>query len=86
MWSSSDFQYGSRSSRSTADLLTVVSDRIGKTFNMSGATRAVALDISRLLSGFGMLVFFTNLSLMKFQVKYLALFLLFPVTDGFEWF
>ena len=86
MWSSSDFQYGSRSSRSTADLLTVVSDRIGRTFNMSGATRAVALDISRLLSGFGMLVFFTNLSLMKFQVKYLALFLLFPVTDGFEWF
>ena len=86
MWSSPDFQYGSRSSRSTADLLTVVSDRIGRTFNMSGATRAVALDISRLLTGFGMLVFFTNLSLMKFQVKCLALFLLFPVTDGFVWF
>ena len=34
-----DFQYGFRSSRSTADLLTVVSDRI--------ATRAVALDISK---------------------------------------
>ena len=28
----------------------------------------------RLLAGFGMLVFFTNLSLMGFQVKYLALF------------
>ena len=43
----SDFQYGLRSSRSTADLLTVVSDRIARTFNRSGATRAVALDISK---------------------------------------
>ena len=34
----SDFQDGFRSSRSTADLLTVVSDRIGKAFNRSGAT------------------------------------------------
>ena len=42
----SDFQYGFRSSRSTADLLTVVSDRITRAFNRSGATRAVALDIS----------------------------------------
>ena len=36
----SDFQYGFRSSRSTADLLTVVSNRIARAFNMSGATRA----------------------------------------------
>ena len=43
----SDFQYGFRSSRSTADLLTVVSDRIARTFNSSGATRAVTLDISK---------------------------------------
>ena len=42
----SDFQYGFRSSRSTADLLTVVSDRIARAFNRSGATQAVALDIS----------------------------------------
>ena len=41
----SDFQYDFRSSRSTADLLTVVSDRIARAFNRSGATRAVALDI-----------------------------------------
>ena len=34
----SDFQYGFRSSQSTADLLTVVSDRIAGTFNRSGAT------------------------------------------------
>ena len=37
-------------------------------------------------TGFGVLVFFTNLSLMEFQVRYLALFLLFSVIDGFEWF
>ena len=43
----SDFQYGFRSSRSTADLLTVVSDRIARAFNRSEATRAVALDISK---------------------------------------
>ena len=43
----SDFQYSFRSSRSTADLLTVVSDRIAWAFNRSGATQAVALDISK---------------------------------------
>ena len=43
----SDFQYGFRSSRSIADLLTVVSDGIARAFNKSGATRAVALDISK---------------------------------------
>ena len=43
----SDFQYGFRSSRSTADLLTVVSDRIARAFNRSGATGAVALVISK---------------------------------------
>ena len=43
----SDFQYGFSSSRSTADLLTVVSDKISKAFNRSRATRSVALDISK---------------------------------------
>ena len=33
-----------------------------------------------------MLVFFTNLSLIEFQARYLTLFLLFSVIDGFEWF
>ena len=43
----SDFQYGFRSSQSTADLLTVVSDRIARVFNRSGTAPAVALDISK---------------------------------------
>ena len=42
----SDFQYGLRSPGSTADLLTVVCNRIARAFNRSGATWAVALDIS----------------------------------------
>ena len=42
-----DFQYDFRFSQSTADLLTVVSDRIARGFNRCGATRAVALDISK---------------------------------------
>ena len=33
-----------------------------------------------------MLVFFTNLSLMEFQVRYLDLFLFFLAIDGFDWF
>ena len=68
----SDFHYEFRSSRSTADLPTVVSDRIARAFNKPGVTRAVALGISKALTEFGMLVFFTNLSLMEFQVRYLA--------------
>ena len=76
----SDFQYGFRSSRSTADLLTVASDRIATAFIRSGAIRGVAIDISRLWTRFNMLVFFTTLRLMEFLVRYLAL------IDGFEWF
>ena len=34
----SDFQYGFKSSRSTADLVKVVSDRLTRAFNSSGAT------------------------------------------------
>ena len=38
------------------------------------------------LTGFGMLAFFTTLSLMEFRVRHLALFHLFLVSDGFDWF
>ena len=64
-----DFQYVFKSFRSTTDLLTVASDRIARAFNNSGATRAELLIYLRLLTGFGMLVFFTNVSLMEFQVR-----------------
>ena len=83
----SDFHYGFRSSRSTAYLLAVVSDRIGRAFNKSGANRTVALDIWKAFDRVwhaGLL--HKNLSLMEFQVRYLALFLLFSVIGDFEWF
>ena len=60
-----------------------MSDRTTGAFNRSGATRAIAIDTSK---AFNMLVIFTNLSLMEFLVMYLALFRLFLVKDGFEWF
>ena len=43
----SDFQYGFRSSKSTADLLTVVPDRIARAFHRTGVTQAVTLDLSK---------------------------------------
>ena len=55
-------QYGFRSSRSTADLLRVVSDRIARAFNRFGATRVVALGISRYSTGCDMWVILTNSS------------------------
>ena len=43
----SDFQYDFRSSWSIADLLTVVSDRIVRAFERSGANPVLAVDISK---------------------------------------
>ena len=82
----SDFQYGFRSSQSTADLLSFISDRIAGAFNRMGLLKLWHLIYPRLLTGIGMLVFFTNLRLMEFQVRYLALFVLFQVIDDFKWF
>ena len=43
----SDNQYGFRSSRSTADVLTVITDRISRALDCSFEARAIALDISK---------------------------------------
>ena len=43
----SDLQYGFRAFRSTADILTVLSERIHNSLDASGETRALALDISK---------------------------------------
>ena len=81
----SDFQYGFRSSQSTADLLTVVSDRIAVAFNnRSGATQAVVLNISKAFDRIWHAVLLHKLKSMEFQVRYLALYLLFSVIDGFQ--
>ena len=74
----SDFQYGFRSSRSTADLLTVASDRIARAFNRSGPTRAFDrvwhAGLLHKLKSYGI------------SGQTFDLFLLFPVTDSFDWF
>ena len=44
----SDFQHGFRSSRLTANFLTVVSDRIARDFNRSVTNQVLALDISKI--------------------------------------
>ena len=84
MWPFSDFQYGFRSYGSTANLLTVVSDRIARSFSRSAATQALALDLSEaFVRVLWLLVFFTNFSLMEYLVRYMALFLPFSVIGSF---
>ena len=79
----SDFQYGFRSSRSTADVLTIVSDRIARAFNRSGAMWAVALYISK---AFDRVWHAGLLHKLNFRPNIWPSFLLFSVIDGFEWF
>ena len=40
----------------------------------------------RLMTGCGMLIYYTNLNIMEFEVGRLALFRLFSVMDGLAWF
>ena len=81
MWPFSDFQYGFRFSLSTADLLIVLFDRIARAFNRSGAIQAVALDIFKAFGRVWHTGLLQKLSLMEFQVIYLAFFCLFSVID-----
>ena len=71
----SDYWYRFQSSRSIADLLTVVSDKIGRAFNKSGATRAVVLGVSKALDRVWLAVLFYKLELKKLQVGFISSFL-----------
>ena len=82
----SNFKYDFRPSGSTADLIIVVSDRIARDVTGLGLLELWQLIYPRLLTRFWMLIYFTSLSLMECQVRCLALFLLLPEIDGFEWF
>ena len=82
----SDFQYGFRYSRSSTDILRVVSDGIPRAFNRSGATQAVALDISKAFDRVWHAGLLHKLKSYAISGQILALFLLFSVTDNFEWF
>ena len=82
----SDFQFVFRSSQSTADLLTVASDRIASAFNRSVATWAVTLDISKAFDKVWHTGLLCKLKSYRISGQYLALLLLFSVISGFEWF
>ena len=60
--------------------MVVLSDTTARTFNGSG------IVYLRLLTEFDMLVFFTNSSLVEFQVRYFALFPLVSVMTGLSGF
>ena len=79
----SNFQYGFRSTRSTADLLTVVSDRISKAFNRSEATRDVALDIFK---AFNISRLSQTQVLWNFRSDTWSYIFFSPVIHGFGWF
>ena len=86
MWLFSDFQYGFRSSQSTADLLTVIFDRIVRVFNRSGATRAVAFDISKAFDMIWHAGLLHKLKSYRISGQIFGLFLLLSVIDDFQWF
>ena len=84
----SDLQYGFRASRSTADLLTVISDRIARAFNKIRATRAVVLDISKAFDRIwhaGLLHKLKSYGISG-QIFSLISSVFFSVIDDFEWF
>ena len=82
----SDFQYGFKSSQSTADILTLVSDRIGRAFNRSGAAQAVTLDTSKAFDRVWHAGPLHKLKSYGISCQIFGLFLLFSVTDSFKWF
>ena len=73
---------------STADILTVVYDRIARAFNRSGGTRAVALDISKAFDRVwhaGLLHKLKPYGISG-QILDSFFFLLFSIIDSFKWF
>ena len=82
----SDFQCGFRFSRSTTDLLTVVSDRIVTAFNRSGATLAMTLYISKAFDRVWHAGLLHKLKSYEISGQIFGLIFLFSVIDGFECF
>ena len=82
----SDFQYGFRSSRSTADLLTVVSDRIARALNRPGPTQALALDISKAFGRVWHAGLLQKLKSYGISGQIFGLISFFSVIDDLEWF
>ena len=69
--------------RSSADLLAVVSNRIVRVFDRSGATKAVAIDISKVFERVWHAGLFQKLTSYGTSGQ---IFGLFSVIHGFEWY
>ena len=82
----SDLQYGFRSSRSTADLVTVVFDRIARAFNRSGTTRAAVLHISKAFDRVLHAYLLHKPKSYGLSVRYLSLMDFLDLIDSFGWF
>ena len=74
----SDFQYGFRSFQ--LYLIELLGLIIGL-----GLLELWYLIYQRLLTGYSMLIFFTNSNLKEFLLTFTALFCLLLIIDGFEW-
>ena len=81
-----NFQYGFRSSQSTADLLRVVSGKIARAFNRYGANRAVALDILTALDRVLHARLLHKLKSCRISGQICGLISSFSIIDGFKWF
>ena len=83
----SDFQYSFRSSQSTADLLTIVPDRITtRAFNRSRATQAVVLDIFKAFDRVWHTGLLHKLKSYEISSEIFGIIFYFLIIDGFEWF
>ena len=81
-----DLHFGFWSFRSTADLLTVVSDRIARAFSRSAANLAVVLAIFKAFDWVWHAAFFQKLKSYGISGKILGLFLFFSIIGGIKWF
>ena len=63
----------------------VVADGIAEAFNTPHTTPIISLDITTILIGFGMLIFFKSLSLMNFPISFSALVLHFSLIYSTVW-
>ena len=67
-------------------IFSVVSDRIARVFNRSGATQAVALDISKVFDRVLNAGLLHKLTSNGISGQIFGVFLLFSVIGSFEWF
>ena len=84
-WPFPDFKYGFRSNQSTADLVTIVSDRTARAYIRSGTTQAVALNISKVLDRVWQAGLLHKLKSQNFRLAFGLISSLF-IIEGFKWF